>query len=413
MTQITSNDFYEIRIQSLLSDGDDRLLTILYLPFIGIEALSLYLTLKRQEPLLPFGDVHSIAQLLSSTDMNLTQLHHGRSRLEAVGLLQTSRFKLQDVWSYRFEVYAPKSFADFFQDPLLSGMLTMAIGEKERQRIEDAHSIIASEANYEDVSASFGEVFHPDLNHHAFSQTTTSALLGRTTSSLRKPFDEVSFQDHLQKLDVNPALFQSQLPLLIDYATLYGLDELALSELLLAPKVSNLMAGTINFEELTRLAILEKRLPFVRQRKQKKIIDSPSDRAAEINQMETLSPFEFLQLKQNGATPSAPDLKLAEELHFSMRLPYPVINALFDYVLRTQENTLPKSLTLKIAASLGRENLQHAIDTLDYFVKVENKGKNYSKTKNTSATPSSQKISSSLNNIDQSEDLEEELKALK
>jgi replication initiation and membrane attachment protein len=289
-------------------------------------------------------------------------------------------------------------------------MLTLAIGEKERQHIEDMHRMQPSDEAYEDISASFGEVFHPDLNHQAFNQTTSSALLGRTTSTLRKPFDAVSFQDHLQKLDVNPALFQDQLPLLIDYATLYGLDELALSELLLAPKVSNLMEGTINFDELTRLAILEKRLPFVRQRQQKKMLDSPSTRAAEINQMETLSPFEFLQLKQNGATPSAPDLKLAEELHFSMQLPYPVINALFDYVLRTQENTLPKSLVLKIAASLGRENLKHAIDTLDYFVKVENKGKKPFKIKPVVTADSTQKPASTSND---SEDLEAELRALK
>lgn len=411
MTQITSKDFYEIRIQSLLSDGDDRLLTLLYLPFIGSEALTLYLTLKRREPLQPFGDVHAISQLLTFLDLNLTQLHHGRSRLEAVGLMQTSRLKLNDVWSYQFALYAPKSFADFFEDPLLSGMLTLAIGDKERQRLEDMHRLPELNGSSEDASASFGEVFHPDLNHSVFNQSASSALLGRASPSLRKPFDEVSFQDHLQKLDVNPALFQQHLPLLIDYATLYGLDELALSELLLAPKVTNLMKGTVNFEELTRLALLEKRLPFVRQRQQKKWIDSTSDRATQINQMETMSPFEFLQFKQNGATPSAPDLKLAEELHFSMHLPYPVINALFDYVLRTQENTLPKSLTLKIAASLGRENLQHAIDTLDYFVKVENKGKKQPKNKGL-VTPETIPSTSSQS-ADEIDDLEAQLKALK
>ena len=409
MVQIRSKDFYEIRQKSIISDLDDRFLVLLYQPFIGVEATALYLTLKVHEAMQTFGDLQPIDHLLTLTDLNLTQLHHARSRLEAVGLLQTHRQKLGEQASFSFLLYAPKSVAEFFADPLLSGMLAIQIGEKATQQIKDVYLQPIEEKTTENVSASFGEVFHPNLDNPLFATASTSGLLGRKTSSIRKPFDQVSFLEHLRQMDVPVTVFEPHMKTLIDYATLYGLDELALSELLLAPHVTNLMTGDIQFEELGRLASLEKRLPFVRQRQQKKLLKTTSDRTVDINEMETLSPYEFLQKKQHGATPSAPDLKLVSELYFSMHLPYPVINALIDHVLRTHENTLPKSITLKIAASLGREHLEHAIDTLDYIAKVENQWKkSYKSTpKPTTTPPKSQDTP-----IDDAE-LEARLKALK
>jgi replication initiation and membrane attachment protein DnaB len=104
------------------------------------------------------------------------------------------------------------------------------------------------------------------------------------------------------------------------------------------------------------------------------ILEETSDKAVQVNVMETLSPLDYLRLKQHGSDPSSPDVKLITDLYFSQQLPHPVINALVDYVLTTQNNTLPRSYTLKLASALSREKIEHAIDTLDYFTKVSQKG---------------------------------------
>jgi replication initiation and membrane attachment protein DnaB len=95
--------------------------------------------------------------------------------------------------------------------------------------------------------------------------------------------------------------------------------------------------------------------------------------------MEQLNPTDFLQLKQHGAEPSLSDIKLVRTLAIEMKLSFPVINALIHYVLTEQNNTLPRAYTEKLAASLGREGLTTALDTMDYFVRVKTP-KTYPKT---------------------------------
>jgi replication initiation and membrane attachment protein DnaB len=59
-----------------------------------------------------------------------------------------------------------------------------------------------------------------------------------------------------------------------------------------------------------------------------------------------------------------------------MRLAHPAINALVHYVLETKNNTLPRSYIEKLASSISREGLTHAIDVLDYFAKINDQTSN-------------------------------------
>jgi len=44
-----------------------------------------------------------------------------------------------------------------------------------------------------------------------------------------------------------------------------------------------------------------------------------------------------------------------------------------DYVLENYNNTLPKNLVLKIAASLVRSNINSTLDAMNYLHKVKNR----------------------------------------
>jgi replication initiation and membrane attachment protein len=410
MVHLSANDFYEVQASSLLSELDTQALVMLYQPFIGVEAIASYLTLKQRLLFQDITGIETIQQLLILLDLNLTQFHHARLRLEGVGLIQTTRVSIGDAFQYRFDLFAPKTVHAFFDDPLLSGMLRLAIGDKRMDHIQQMYAKTPLDGTSENVSASFGEVFHPDLNHPAFLHVSNRALLGRQSASSRRTFDIENLKQHLLQQDISVSILESQWTTLSDYATLYGLDELALAELLLSERVLNLMTGVINYDELGRLAALEKRLPFVRKRQQAKRLEETSDKAVQVNLMETLSPLDYLRLKQHGADPSSPDVKLITDLYFSQQLPHPVINALVDYVLTTQDNTLSRAYTLKLAASLSREKLEHAIDTLDYFTKVAQKGMKAPKSSKRPTNSPSQEQPVSQEEL---EDLAEQMKAFK
>lgn len=380
MVHLSTKDFYEVHMQSLLSELDTQALILLYQPFIGVEAVATFLTLKQRILFQDITNYDTIESLLTLMDVNLTQFHHARLRLEGVGLLKTTRIVVGETAQYRFDLFAPKTFSTFFDDPLLSGMLRLSVGEKHVDYIQRLFQQSPIDAHAEDVSASFGEVFHPNLQDPAFNSVTKQGLLGRASSQAKRTFDLESFQHHVSQLNLPFAGLSTQWHQLVEYATLYGLDELALAEILLSDRVYNVMTGVVNYDELGRLAALEKRLPFVRQRQHAKLLDATTDRAHQINAMETLSPLDFLRSKQHGADPSSPDVKLISDLYFSQQLPHPVINALVDYVLQTQNNTLPRAYTLKLASSLSRENVKHAIDALDYFSRVTQKGQRPKKT---------------------------------
>ena len=373
MLTIQSQDYFSLRSMTLFSATDTEVLYSFYQPFIGAFATSLYITLhelfrQHDYQMLPY------LQLIQSTQGNLTDLLHARRTLEAIGLLRTYQLKKNQSTVYTFVLYAVKTPEAVFSDPLLKGLLTQALGDKGMRHLVQRYALPPLDDIGVEVSASFSDVFHPDLNHPAFLPHHGDKLQGKTTHTIRKAFDQVAFetiltsQFHIQANHIAPALMQQ----LVDIAMLTGLDETALAEHVVS--TMDLMTNEVNLEQLLKLASEEKKFGFIQQRKQQlKLLSPTSDIAEAVNQMEILTPVEFLRLKQGGHDPALADVYLVRDLKLKKGLTNPVINALVHYVLLTQHNTLPRAYVEKIAANLGRENYQHAIDTLDYFEKVNDK----------------------------------------
>jgi replication initiation and membrane attachment protein DnaB len=86
--------------------------------------------------------------------------------------------------------------------------------------------------------------------------------------------------------------------------------------------------------------------------------------------MESTNPIDFLRYVQQGTQPTGPDIKLVNDLSLKQGLSFPVINALIDYVLQKKNNTLPRAYVEKIASTLAREQIVHAIDAMDFLMKI-------------------------------------------
>ena len=77
--------------------------------------------------------------------------------------------------------------------------------------------------------------------------------------------------------------------------------------------------------------------------------------------------------------PSKQDVKLVEDLSLMSKLNPGVINVLLDYVMINKQNTLPYNYVMKIASSLARENINTALDAIEYFKNY--KTRNYTRVK--------------------------------
>jgi replication initiation and membrane attachment protein len=371
MKIITSQDFIQLRLEAVISSADLDFLVEAYGPIIGIEAVGLFLAIKQQDSLLE-GNPINLPTFLSLLQTTPQTFHAARVQLEALGLLRTFEQTYQQTKLFTFTLFAPKSPQGFFDDPILKGLLGQRTSATYSKQLLNKYALPPLDPKAKEVTVSFGEVFHPDLNHPAFlSQPNSPQMKGKTFGEIRQPFDQLKFAEQLQhqfNLDLNK-LNPEEVQQVISIATLTGLDELALADIV----GTNLdLNHHLNLDKIMQAARQDKQFSsFIRQRQQQKVqLQSSSSQATLINQMELLSPVEFLVMKQNGAEVSPADFSLLMRLQNQYALTAPVINALIHQVLTTQNNVLSSRYVEKLAGTLKRENLSHAIDTMDYFYKL-------------------------------------------
>ena len=72
---------------------------------------------------------------------------------------------------------------------------------------------------------------------------------------------------------------------------------------------------------------------------------------------ETVSPYNFLKSKYNGAKPTTRDLNLIENLMLDAKLKPAVVNVLIDYVMRVNDKKLSKNFVETIAGQWKRLNI--------------------------------------------------------
>jgi replication initiation and membrane attachment protein len=86
---------------------------------------------------------------------------------------------------------------------------------------------------------------------------------------------------------------------------------------------------------------------------------------------ENISPYEYLKIKNKGASPTSRDLKIIEELIVDLELPPAVVNVLIDYVLKKNNNKISKALIDTIAGQWKRCDIKTAKEAIE-LAKKEN-----------------------------------------
>ncbi len=377
-------DTYIVINKTILHNDDRKILTSLYLPVIGIEAVMLYFTFWSDlDNLEIVSKEFSHQKLTTSMRMTIGEIQNTREKLEAIGLIKTL-VKKGNVNSYIYEIYSPVSPSEFLSHPILNIVLYSNIGKTEYENLIKSFKIPRFNTNnYTDITKNFSDVF----------QSTTLTSYDLSLEDIRKynklklninsNFDFNFLISSMPKnIDTSKVFTKEIKELIINLSFIYDID---------AVKMTNIVKGcfnergTISKDELRKSARNYYQfdnggiLPTIIDNNQPEYLRKPvgdtSKRAKMIYTFETISPRELLISKNKGSDPTRRDLKLIEDLLIDYKLKPGVVNVLIDYILNVNEKKLTRGLVEMLAGQWQRLGIETVEDAMKIAEK-EHKRKN-------------------------------------
>ena len=374
MVILSTSDMFDIKVSSLLADYDRETITNLYQPLIGFTALAVYFTFWSEAKNQKITSMSSHEQLLVRMKMATGVFIEARKVLEAVGLVKTRLEKMNGLSIYHYELFAPKTPSKFFNDTLLYGLLIQNLGENDANRLKRVYETSGASEQGEDISSSFNDVFHPDYEDAAFLKATSgvSNTLGRKKSKIDTEFSYEKFFATLSDISQigEKSITKQEMKEVERIATLYGVSEEITAEKVANNFiVSNPKGSRIDFKQLDK--DLQNEVNYgvrsLKRNKNKNIAIGEEGLAAKVKLFESKNPKEVLSILQNGTKPAAADLNIVQSLASDYKLTNGVINVIIDFVLQMNNNVLSKYSVEKIASSISRENIETAVDAMQYL----------------------------------------------
>ena len=371
MDYVSKNDFYEIRVASLITNLDRDSLLELYQPIIGAQAAILYLTLSTQKKSPDGGNIFKTEQLLKNMALTPGEFYSARRYLEAVGLIRTYETVQEDVRCYIYVIYSPKSPKAFFEDTLFKGLLIMNVGEKEAKRLANKWKVnLTIPEEYHEVSASFVDVYNLDYDDPSFSKNFGVSILGRDHGRAQLEFNyDLFFSFIKENSGIDTSTFKRKdMKEIARLATLFGLNEKTMAFIVIdeyntdSPihldfeRIKNKCEEKIKYSQVTNI--------------KESSVSGDSELANKIRMMEEVAPAKFLQYLQQGTKPARSDLAIVDSLSKDYGFGNGIINVIVEYVLYKNNNILSKNYCEKIASSLAREGVLTTVDAMNYLKKL-------------------------------------------
>ncbi len=385
-------DRYQVQAHGLMHDFYRKTVTTLYQPLIGAVAYSLYMTLWSQIPSeIKWSEETTHRSLMNITQLDLKELLIGRKKLEAIGLLYSFVKEKNDARVFYYQLEVPLSPEQFFNDGALNVYLYNRLGHHQFQQIKK--DFLTSSPEIDDktkqVTASFNDVFqslHPsELVVKASSEMERAmqldngkAYVGESSGSsirMSEDFDLEWLQQSLSNLIVPDHIFTSEIIETIKkLAYIYQIEPLQMKHIIESTYIKD---DNITDESL-RKATHEwyalqhnNQLPHLSLRVQpplyqnREIKEANTEEEKAIQLFDTISPFELLEQMAGGAKPAASDIKIVEVTMIDQKLPPGVVNVLIEYVMRTNDMKLARSLVEKIAAHWARKNVKTVKEAME------------------------------------------------
>ncbi|WP_088068546.1 replication initiation and membrane attachment family protein [Gottfriedia luciferensis] len=382
-------DPYTVMAAGYLHDFHRQVLTMLYQPIIGSQALSLYMTLWsecEQTDLNPNTLTHH--SLMLGMKCNLKMIYEQRLILEGIGLLKVYEGFVDSNKKLLYELQSPLDPHSFFEDPILNIFLFKTIGKTQYQRTKNFFSRNAfSKEGFREISRSFDSVFqtitidqlHEIQQSNDLSNSNDSRILQESQplkiSVQMENFDYDLFLEGLSDSFVPKRSFTSEVrETILKLAFLYGINPIQMKTIVMRSLNEE---NKINIETLRLEArdwyqfqhhealptIVEKVQPIQHR---EMVNDKPTTQEEKLIQcFETISPRQYLKEISGGAEPSEADLKIIEEIMVDQKLLPGVANVLIDYVMIRLDKKLSRNYVIKIASHWARKGVTTVKQAMD------------------------------------------------
>ena len=375
-------DTYVVVNKTILHNEDRKIITSLYLPIIGTDAVMLYFTLwadlDNSEIL---SSEFSHQKLVSSLRITINELQTSFDKLEAIGLIKAF-IKEGNVNNYIYEIFSPVSASEFLSHPILNIVLYSNVGKREYDNLVKAFKTPRlNTSNYKDITKSFNDVFESTSMTSYDLSLEDIRKYNKLKLNINSNFDFNFLISSMPKnLDTSKMFSKDIKDLIINLSFIYDIDAIKMANIV---KVSLNDNGTINRESLRKNSRNFYQfsngglLPTIIDNNQPEYLRKPigdtSRRAKMIYTFETISPRELLINKNNGNEPTRRDLKLIEDLLVDYKLKPGVVNVLLDYAINVNNKKLTRGFVETIAGEWQRKGIETVEDAMNNCEKVHKK----------------------------------------
>lgn len=365
--KILPADGYRTKKNFVLSHDEYEAIYQLYQPIIGLDAVSLYVTLFHQ---IAFHTQHSHHYLMQMLNLPLDRIYDARLKCEAIGLMDTYRTEDEQMTCYDFELHQPLTPIKFVHDDLLSQMLYHQIGKSKfhslKEQILNNQGI---ELTGDVITANFIDVFSNREAYHDKEANVTESEIDLPDSRIEMEtvldFDWLRDQMKTRMLPIEAIFTRDNMQLINHMAVLYSLSTTEVEKILQWSIDSDHRLDREAFKEacLDAVDIKPSKKQVITQRDRLKQSSNESDvkkskRERYIEQMKTISPKDLLEDLSNSRTASTQDLKMIAGIMDQHNLSGGVMNVLIHYVMIKTDMKLTKAYLEKIASHWSRKQVK-------------------------------------------------------
>ncbi|AGR41544.1 DnaD domain protein [Spiroplasma taiwanense] len=381
---------YRIILKNIIDSSNNKVLTYLYQPILGLKAISIYQSLICEESIMHgFKKIEfNESRLLKLTGLSLENLKNYIRKLEAMGLIQTL-VNLKTM-SKVFNIFSPLDPVSFFKNNIFNNALQKKIGKDEYEftrfifRDEGDYS---TESGYSDTSSKFLEVFDEFKNLKNNDDAKFLEAKPRRTNALLKGLDYSVLLDSLKKekiiiSDKNHEVKEiieevfgcyniSQFQIKEIIRKIYKPDIFSFSKSEFYSQVTNLLFDN---NELDTMPVEFDSKQYIKNQTNKKI-----------KEMETIDSKQYLLALLNITSLTNSQIEIIDTLQNKYKLRNSVINCLLEFSYFKNDKAIIANYLYKIAQTMIENNIKTADEAMHYlkiahkkaFVKNKSQKNNY------------------------------------
>ena len=306
-----------------------------YLPIVGGKAFLLYISFKNM-----LNQKISEIKLINLLSLSKNDFIYARQILEGIGLIST--FKNENNYLILLNPVLPPSV--FFNKKHLCSALLSALDndKKEYERIVNKYKIKYELNNYENVSASFLEIYNIEMK----KEDDNKYRISLKSDNSENNFSFVIFLKKLKKnSQITPKMLKDSDQEKIEYlANLYGVNEEEMARYI--QMFFNLLdkEHPINYDDLEKeiiknSSVCQIKLNNIDNNKTKKIKTNNEL----IKYYQSITPINFLRETLKGKEPSNFEKNIIMMLSNTYHFTNDMIVAILDYALKKDKNRLFKN----------------------------------------------------------------------